>query len=72
MEGDFLKLSTGAAGALGLPAFDAAFDRGGLVAVQPSDRSVSPSRTPDPRLSPRTRTRTRTPSSQTQTRDPYP
>ena len=34
MEGDFLKLSVGAAGALGLPAFDAAFDRGGLVAVE--------------------------------------
>ena len=43
MECDFLKLSSGAAGALGLPAFDAAFDRGGLVAVEPSDRSVSPS-----------------------------
>jgi thiopurine S-methyltransferase len=42
VEGDFLKLSTGAAGALGLPAFDAAFDRGGLVAVEPSDRSVKP------------------------------
>ena len=34
VEGDFLKLSVGAAGALRLPAFDAAFDRGGLVAVE--------------------------------------
>ena len=38
VEGDFLQLTSSAAGALGLPAFDAAFDRGALVAIEPSDR----------------------------------
>lgn len=40
VEGDFLDLTTGAAAALGLPKFDAAFDRGSLVAVAPSDRAA--------------------------------
>lgn len=38
LHGDFLLITTGAANKLGMPRFDAAFDRGALVAVQPSDR----------------------------------
>ena len=40
IEGDFLQLTSSAAAAIGLPKFDAAFDRGALVAVVPSDRSA--------------------------------
>ena len=40
VEGDFLHLSPSAADALGLPRFDAAFDRGALVAVLPEDREA--------------------------------
>uniref|UniRef100_A0A7S4FAE0 Thiopurine S-methyltransferase n=1 Tax=Chrysotila carterae TaxID=13221 RepID=A0A7S4FAE0_CHRCT len=40
VEGDFLELSASRAAALGLPRFDAAFDRGSLVAIQPKDRPM--------------------------------
>lgn len=38
IEGDFLSVSSAAADALGLPRLAAAFDRGSLVAIVPSDR----------------------------------
>ena len=40
VEGDFLRLTKSAADAMSLPKFDAAFDRGALVAVAPSDRAA--------------------------------
>ena len=38
VQGDFLEFNGEAAGRYGLGSFDAAFDRGGLVAVTPADR----------------------------------
>ena len=38
VQGDFLEFDGAAAGKYGFPGFDCAFDRGGLVAVEPSDR----------------------------------
>lgn len=38
VQGDFLSVTSAAADSLGLPRFDAAFDRGSLVAIVPSDR----------------------------------
>ena len=38
VQGDFLKFDAQQAGKFGLGEFDAAFDRGGIVAVDPSDR----------------------------------
>jgi thiopurine S-methyltransferase len=38
VEGDFLEFDSAAAGKYGFDQFDCAFDRGGLVAVEPGDR----------------------------------
>ena len=40
VQGDFLKFDAAAAANYGLGDFDAAFDRGGLVAIEPADRSA--------------------------------
>ena len=38
VQGDFLDFNAAAAAKYGFPEFDCAFDRGGIVAVEPSDR----------------------------------